>query len=137
MDLREFLEKEKRRGRFVEVGGKAKSLMLKFKSDDIELNFGVFRSNCDFENFMIAHVTQQIGRTEIGESYLMRLASLFDGGSVRKGDDKGRWTVKKADRFLTIGEVLAVQDKWLEIIQDDRSVTESPGETKLDAENVH
>jgi hypothetical protein len=116
-ELRTLLDRAKKINLNVEPG--QNSLKLKFISDDIELNFGIFRTNGDFGNRAIARVTDEIGHPEIGEAYLTRLASLFSKGYLHRPPTKGTWTVKKgANESVTISDVLAVQDKWLEIIQD-------------------
>jgi hypothetical protein len=115
--LRTFLDRAKNTGLVVEPG--QNSLMLKYIADEIELNFGIFRTNGEFWNKRIARFTENIGHPEIGETYLNRLASLFKGGYVYKAPNKFRWTVKIGNNeSLTIQDVLKVQDKWLEIIQD-------------------
>lgn len=117
-ELRLFLDKARRMDLSVEVGKNSNSLMLKFTSPDLELNLGVFRTDGSFRNYRIARMTERMGHPEIGENYLTQLSSLFKGGFVQKGDNKFTWTVRRADRYVTIAECLAVQDKWLEIIQD-------------------
>jgi len=115
-ELRSVLDGAKRMGWSVDPG--KNSQMLKFKSGDVELNFGVFRTDGSFQNATIAGMTDRIGHREIGETYLTRLASLLDG-RVDKSKNIFFWTVKKSDGSnLKIAEVLAVRDKWLEIIQD-------------------
>jgi hypothetical protein len=102
---------------FVESG--QNSLMIKYTSDDVELNLGIFRTNGEFWNKRIAHLTERIGNPEIGETYLTRLASLIPKGDLYRAPNKWRWTVKKGDNeIVTIRDCLGVQDKWLELIQD-------------------
>jgi hypothetical protein len=116
-DLREFLDRAKKINLFVAPG--QNSLMLKFISDEIELNFGIFRTNGEFWNKRIAHLTERFGYPEIGEAYLTRLASLIPTGYLYRAPNKWRWTVKKGDNeIVTIRDCLSVQDKWLELIQD-------------------
>ncbi len=116
-DLRLFLDRAKKSNLFVEPG--QNSLMLKFISDEIELNFGIFRTNGEFWNKRIAHLTERFGHPEIGETYLTRLAALIPTGYLYRTPNKWRWTVKKGDNEIaTIRDVLNVQDKWLELIQD-------------------
>jgi hypothetical protein len=116
-DLRDFLDRAKKLNLFVATG--QNSLMLKFMSDDIELNFGIFRTNGEFWNKRIAHLTDRVGHPEIGETYLTRLASLIPKGYLYRAPNKWRWTVKKGDNeIVTIRDCLAVQDKWLDLIQD-------------------
>lgn len=89
------------------------SLMLKLKYGDVELNFGIFRTDGSFQNRGIGRVAH------IGEMYLRRLASVLAGARLYEHKDKFLWEVRKSDgRNLTIADVLAVQDQWLEIIQD-------------------
>lgn len=116
-DLRAFLDRAKKMNLFVESG--QNSLMVKYISDDIELNFGIFRTNGEFLNKRIAHLTERIGNPEIGETYLTRLASLIPKGYLYRAPNKWLWTVKKGDNeIVTIRDCLDVQDKWLELIQD-------------------
>lgn len=116
-ELQEFLDRAKELGLYVEPGDN--SLKLKFVSGDVELNLGVFRKDGTFQNYRIALMTERLGHPEIGEAYLTRLALLFQGAHVQKGANKFTWTVKKQNNQpLTIGEVLAVRTRWLEIIQD-------------------
>jgi len=116
-DLRSFLDRAKKMDLLVAPG--QNSLMLKFMSDEIELNFGIFRTNGEFWNKRIAHLTERFGHPEIGETYLTRLAALIHTGYLHRAPNKWRWTVKKGDNEIaTIRDVLNVQDKWLELIQD-------------------
>jgi hypothetical protein len=115
--LRTFLDRAKKTNLIVDPG--QNSLMLKYISDGIELNLGIFRTNGEFWNKRIAHLTERVGHPEIGETYLTRLASLFSNGYVYRARNKWRWTVKKGDNEnLTIRDCLAVQDEWLAVIQD-------------------
>lgn len=116
-DLRSFLDRAKKMDLLVAPG--QNSLMLKFMSDEIELNFGIFRTNGEFWNKRIAHLTERFGHPEIGETYLTRLAALIHTGYLHRAPNKWRWTVKKGDNEIaTIRDVLNIQDKWLELIQD-------------------
>lgn len=117
-ELRKFVERAKRMGLYVEPG-KNYSLKLKFESEDVELNFGVFKASGVFRNYRIARVAERIGHPEIGETYLSRLAALIKGGYVQKAKNRFDWTIKKGNNEeVTIAECLAIQVKWLEIIQE-------------------
>lgn len=95
------------------------SLMLKLLIGDKEYNLGAFKKNGTFRNYRIANYTQRFGYPEIGEEYLDRLASLFEGGYVDKPTNRFVWTVKKnKNQLITIDEILSVQDKWLELIRN-------------------
>ena len=116
IELQTFLDKAKEVGLYVERGDN--SLKLKFTSNGVELNFAVFKTNGTLQNYRIASFTNRIGHPEIGENYLARLASLFEGGYVEKHPNRFLWTVKRgANENVTIPECLAVQDEWLTIIQ--------------------
>jgi hypothetical protein len=115
--LRAFLDKAKKRNLLVASG--QNSLMLKFISDEIELNLGIFRTNGEFWNKRIAHLTERVGHPEIGETYLTRLAALIPTGYLYRAPNKWRWTVKKGDNeIVTVRDLLDVQDKWLELIEE-------------------
>jgi hypothetical protein len=115
--LHTFLDRAKKLNLDVEPG--QNSLMLKYKSEDIELNFGIFRTNGEFWIKRIVTLTEQRGYPEIGEAYVTRLASLFSDGYAFKPSDKRRWAVKKGNNeSISIRDCLTVQDKWLELIQD-------------------
>jgi hypothetical protein len=117
--LQEFFDKALSLGIGLEVDPGQSSLMLKLSTGDKEYNLGTFRKNGIFRNYRIASYTERFGYPEIGEKYLEQLASLFEGGYVDKPSHKFQWTVKKRpNQFITIAEVLAVQDRWLEIIRD-------------------
>ncbi len=93
--------------------------MLKLSIEDIEYNLGTFKKNGTIRNYRIASYTERFGYPEIGEKYLEQLASLFEGGYVDKPSNKFAWTIKKRNnQYVTIAEVLAVQDRWFEIIRD-------------------
>jgi hypothetical protein len=116
-DLRKFLDRAKKIDLFVEPG--QNSLMLKFISDETELNFGIFRTNGEFLNRRIASLTERYGHPEVGETYLTRLASLIPRGYLFRTPNKWTWTVRKGDdEIVTIRDVVNVQDEWLELIQD-------------------
>jgi hypothetical protein len=116
-DLANFLERARNMGLTVKSG--QSSLMLKYELEDKEFNFGVFKMDGSFQNYGIASSTDQIGHPEIGEAYLNKLASLLENATVYKSPDRFLWTVKKrSNEYLTIPECLAVQDKWLDVIQE-------------------
>jgi hypothetical protein len=87
----------------------------------LNANSGKTPINGEFYNCGIASTTQEMGAPQIGEEYLSQLAKLFDNGFVKPNKDRFSWTVKvkteKGDRFARVTEVLAIQEKWLEIIQ--------------------
>jgi hypothetical protein len=109
-ELRSFLDEARDIGLYVEPGQNS----LKLKSQLFDFNFGVFRVQGDFRN----HLRDIEGYPQIGESYLSRLAELFDEGFIYKIENRFWWTVKIGDRYLTISEVLAVKDRWLKIIRE-------------------
>jgi hypothetical protein len=116
-DLRAFLDRAKKMNLLVVSG--QNSLMLKFISEDVELNLGIFRTNGEFWNKRIAHLTERVGHPEIGETYLTRLAGLIPTGYLYRAPNKWRWTVKKGDnQIATIRDLLNVQDEWLDLIRD-------------------
>jgi hypothetical protein len=116
-DLANFLERARSMGLTVEPG--QNSLMLKYELGDKEFNFGVFKTDGSFQNYGIALSTDKIGHPEIGEAYLNKLASLLEKATVYKSPDRFLWTVKKrGNKYLTIPECLAVQDQWLDVIQE-------------------
>jgi hypothetical protein len=124
-DLRRFLDSAVQLGLVVEPGQNS----LKLKSDT-EWNFGVFKTDGTFANYGIAS-TAAFGHPEIGETYLERMATLIDGGTVKRGptDNRFFWTVRKNDRPVPIQDLLNAQDKWLEIIADTmRSLSEVLGQ---------
>jgi hypothetical protein len=117
--LQEFFDKALSLGIGLEIDPGQGSLMLKLSLGDKEYNLGTFKQNGTFRNYRIASYTERFGYPEIGEKYLEQLASLFEGGYVVKPSNKFIWTVKKrSNRLITIAELLAVQDRWLEIIRD-------------------
>lgn len=93
---------------------------LKVKSSNYDLNFGVFRTKNQFENAAIAAKTIDRGIPQIGEHYLERVAALFPNGYVAKTSNPFNWTVKigNPDRYVTIKELLDVEDKWWAIVQE-------------------
>ncbi len=115
--LGDFFAKARSIGLSIQSG--QNSIKLKFTSGDKEFNFGVFRTNGNFQNYSIALTTEEIGHPEIGESYLDQLASLLKGAYVYSSSNRFQWTVKKKenDSYFSISEFLAVQDEWLELIQ--------------------
>jgi len=116
LKLKAFFEKAKNNGLIIQPGQNS----MQLRSNLYDINFGVFRTAGDFWNCGIAYTTNELGFPQIGENYLNRLANLFPGGYVLKTPDRFYWTVKVrvGNRLLTIAEVLAVQDQWLNIIQE-------------------
>jgi hypothetical protein len=116
--LRDFFDKALGLEIGLEVDPGQGSLMLKLVIGDKEYNLGAFKKDRTFRNYRIASYTAKHGYPEIGEQYLEQLASLFAGGYVHKPSNRFAWTVKKQKKqYVTINEILAVQDKWLEIIR--------------------
>ncbi|MBI5033554.1 MAG: hypothetical protein HZB51_23780 [Chloroflexi bacterium] len=117
VQLKTFFEKASSIGLYTEPG--QNSMILKSSSFDI--NFGIFATNGQFSNFRIASTTEQIGQPQVGEEYLNQLAKLLNNGFVKRSERRTHWTVKiktrEGERYATVDEVVAVQDKWLEIIQ--------------------
>ena len=118
--LRDFFAKALDLGIGLKKDSGQGSLMLKLGIGDKEYNLGAFKKNGEFQNYRIARYTEKHGYPEIGEQYLKQLASLFEDGYVdSSGSDKFTWTIKKRNnQYITISEILAVQDKWLQIIRD-------------------
>jgi len=109
-------------------------MKLKFILEDKEFNLGVFRTNGNFQNYSIASVTQEIGHPEIGENYLVQLASLFPGAYVYSPSNRFQWTVKKKkdNQHFSISECLAVQNEWLKLIEKTIiEITKLQGEQAL------
>jgi hypothetical protein len=115
--LKAFFEKAQDIGLYVEPG--SNSMIL--KSSLFGTNFGVINANGYFYNCAIVSTADAMGQPQIGEEYLNRLAELLNEGIVKQGKNRFDWTVKvksgKGDRYATVAEVMAVQDKWLEVIQ--------------------
>jgi hypothetical protein len=115
--LQDFFTRIREMGLEIQPG--QNSMMIKLITDENEFNLGTFNSDGSFQNFAIAQITNDIGYPDIGEKYLARLASLFEGGYVNKNTERWRWAVKKGrNQNPTIAECLAVQDKWLDIIRE-------------------
>jgi len=116
-DLKALFEKMQGLGLSAEPGQNS----MKLKSTVYRSNFGVFHVNGEFWNCSIASATEEIGRPKIGIEYLEKLAALFNNGFVKHTDNRFWWTVMiKAggrDRYVTVTEILAVQDEWLQILQ--------------------
>jgi len=58
----------------------------------------------------------QIGHLEIGESYLEQIAELLGNSNVIKNGKPWGWHVKKNKDYSTISDMLAIQDKWIVVI---------------------
>jgi hypothetical protein len=112
--LTAFFERAKEMGLAVIAGSNSLSL----KSDDGEFNFAVFRADGRVRNKHIASKTIERGIPEIGKRYLDCFAALFEGGEVDTSLNPAFWTVKKNGAFLTIAEVMAVQERWLDLIRE-------------------
>ena len=119
--LRQFLAKAAAQGLYAEPGKSSNSLIIKSEND--ELNFGIFTTSNEFYNTGIASKTFDLGCPKIGELYLEKFAALFQGAYLERGKANNRffWTVKKQSGKLTIEEVLAVQDQWLKLIAGNHS----------------
>ena len=117
-DLNALFEKMQDLGVNVEPG---RQNTVRLKSSVYGSNFGVIHVNGEFWNCSIASATEEIGRPEIGVEYLEKLAALLDHGFVKRTANRFWWTVKiktgRTERYAKIAELLAVQDKWLEILQ--------------------
>jgi hypothetical protein len=91
------------------------------KSSIYGVNFGIFHVSGEFYNGYIASASVDIGRPEIGVAYLEKLAALFNHGFVKRTGSRTGWTVKikseDGERLVSIVEILAVQDKWIKVIQ--------------------
>jgi hypothetical protein len=115
--LKAFFEKVQSIGLYVEPGQNS----MKLKSSLYGSNFDVFTVNDEFYNCGIVSTMEEMGGPQIGEEYLSQLAKLLDNGFVKPNKDRFWWTVKikseKGDRYAKAAEVLAVQEKWFEIIQ--------------------
>jgi len=117
-ELNALFEKMQDLGVNVEPG---RQNTVRLKSSVYGSNFGVIHVNGEFWNCSIASATEEIGRPEIGVEYLEKLAALLDHGFVKRTANRFWWTVKiktgRTERYAKIAELLAVQDKWLEILQ--------------------
>lgn len=115
--LKALLAKLQPLGIYVEPGKNS----LKLKSSQYGINFGIFTVGGEFYNCGIASTTEEMGRPEIGEDYLQQLANLLKNGFIKRSSTKFWWTVNikrpKGERYPKATEILDVQDKWIEIIQ--------------------
>ena len=116
-NLRTFLARVQEIGIYTQPGQNS----LKLKSNQSNVNFGVFTTKGEFYNCGIKSATEDMGQPQIGEQYLDQLSRLLKNGFVRQSENPFWWTVrikeKKDDRLATVVEMLAAQDKWIEIIQ--------------------
>ena len=113
-NLKTFVELARDRGLDIAVG---RGLMVKRIQGQVKLNFGIFQPDNTFYNFGIAGSTQPLGDKSVGENYLYALANLI-GGEVFEAKGKAQWTVKLSGALVPAPNVLAVQEQWLELIEE-------------------
>lgn len=116
-DLRALIGEAEEIGLELEPG--QNSLKLKYRIEDNEFNFMVFNIYNEIRNYGIASSASIIGHPEIGDEYLNRLASIFEGAYVRTNAGRFHWTVRSRDGgYITIPQLLAHKDQWLSIVGD-------------------
>src|SRR5262245_1267078 len=96
------------------------SLMLKSGPEEDAFNFGWFgfrKGKPAFRNYGIALRREDRTPHSVGVDYLGALADLLPDTAVYQSSDPFEWTVKKMDgSYVSIDEVLTVQDAWLALI---------------------
>lgn len=116
--LKEFFERAENMELYLEPGQNS----LKLKSSIFGVNLGIFTTNGEFYNCGISSATEQMGKPQIGDDYLSQLAKLIDNGYVTSKENRFWRTIKvkqgKKDRYATVAEILAVQDNWIDVIQN-------------------
>ena len=86
-------------------------------ADSVNFNFVTFKKDGKVQTNYFADRTSQIGHLEIGESYLEQIAELLGNSKAIKSGKPWSWNVKKNGDYPTISDMLAIQDKWLEVIK--------------------
>lgn len=116
--LKDFFDKVQSMDLYIEPGQNS----MKLKSSIFGVNLGIFTTDGEFYNRGISSAAEGTEKPQIGDEYLFQLANLLDGGFVISSESRFQRTVKikqgKRGRYVTIPEILAVQEKWLEIIQN-------------------
>ncbi len=101
------------------------SIMLKSGPEKDALNFGWFgfqKGVPAFRNYGIALNHKDRTPHPYGVDYLSALANLLLDTYVYRSVDPFEWTVKKmGGSYVSIEEVLAVQDRWLVLIHKTRA----------------
>lgn len=103
----------------LEAGRGTSSRMLHWYSDDFgKINFGsIFKDGTVNTNY-ICSSAEAAGDLSIGERYLQQLADLLDGYEVKKDGKSWNWRVCKGKSYPSIRECLAVQEKWMALIEN-------------------
>jgi len=128
--LRAFFDKAEAQGLVLAPPERSETcaIMLKSGLEKDTLNFGWFgchgrNGQLFFRNYGIAK-TKEGSLCPVGEDYLRKLADLLHA-DVYLSEDPFEMTVeRKTDKgwvYISIDEVLSVQDKWLALIHDTRA----------------
>lgn len=106
------------------------AVILRFERDDVEMNFGIFRTNGTFENKGAANVTGPSGEP-IGMAYLESFAELFAGSVITKSNNPWHYAARNKDGSrLRIKQLLEREEDVLRVMERAVRALEDAAESR-------
>lgn len=105
-----ILNAAEKRGLILDAG--ASAIMVKCPST--QFNFMAFQRGGNIRNY-------GCGSSEVGRSYLEKLAEIFDDAVVHEASNGFHSTVRKLDTYLSVKDILRKQDEWFALVDEIRT----------------
>jgi len=110
--LRAFLERAESLGVFTETG--TKSLLLRWRpNDSTKWSLGCIYQNGGYWTDNVNGPADSAGLLNLSHQFLSDLATIIEGGFVKKLPKPTSWYVATEKRVASIGDVLKKEDQWI------------------------
>lgn len=98
-----------------------RSIMIKATIPNFaEVNFGTLYQDGTFQTNFISESSERLGDPEVAAEYLDGIASLLDGGAVRREGKSWAWRVEVFGALPKIADALARGDEWIDLMKEAR-----------------
>ena len=97
----------------------ASSLNLRWSPDgNLKFNFGSIAKSMIVDTSIVNWVLNKLGKISIGHEYQQKISNIIPDSYVREHENPDCWEVHKHNQRITISDLLAQKDKWLDIIKE-------------------
>lgn len=95
------------------------SINLRWRADEnLAWNLGSIATSGKVWTEVVNWKSDQVGFLHLSQAYLRKLASLVPGAQVKEVTRQANWYVAKGGTYVTIEDLLAHEDGWVEAIQE-------------------
>lgn len=111
--LKAFTIKAEERGLSIDFG--EKSLIMRWRQDESNTwNLGTITTAGKVWTEHLNGRAETLGRLHLSQAYLRKLAALVADAYVKETPKPTAWYVAKGGTYVTIDQLLAHEDRWLE-----------------------